>query len=49
MKVISYVICALGLFGGVTMIMGEDVSGGIMALAVYGFFLALTAGIKIKP
>jgi len=45
MIIISYIICGLGLLGGVLMI-DNDVPGAIFAFIVYGFFLALTAGIK---
>jgi len=46
MKIISYVICSLGLLGGTTSLIDGDVAGGVLALAVYGFFLALTVNIK---
>jgi hypothetical protein len=46
MQIISFVICGLGLFGGLTYLIDGDVAGGVMSLAVYGFFLALTANIK---
>jgi hypothetical protein len=46
MIVISYIICALGLFGGVTMLIDGDTSGGVMAIGIYAFFLALTVNIK---
>ena len=46
MKVISYVLCGLGLVGGTMSLVEGDVAGGVMALVVYGFFLALTVNIK---
>ena len=46
MRIISYVICALGLLGGVIMLVDGETSDGVMALSVYAFFLALTVNIK---
>lgn len=46
MKIISYVICGVGLIGGFLFLVDGDVIGGVMSLAVYGFFLALTLNIK---
>lgn len=47
MKIISYVICGLGILGGLMMIADDnDVAGAVMAFLVYGFFLALTINIK---
>jgi hypothetical protein len=46
MKVISYVICAVGLAGSLITLIDGDASGGVMGLAIYGFFMALTVNIK---
>jgi hypothetical protein len=47
MKIISYIVCGFGLLGGLAMLTNSDVVGGIMAILVYGFFLAMTINIKI--
>jgi hypothetical protein len=46
MRVISYIICGLGIYGGLMMLVENDLAGAIMALVIYGFFLALTVNIK---
>lgn len=46
LKIISYIICGFGLIGGLINLGDGDVAGGVAALAVYGFFLALTLNIK---
>ena len=45
MKIVSYIICGLGLAGGL-MLMGEGDGDGMIAIAVYSFFLAFTYNVK---
>ena len=46
LKIISFIICGLGLFGGLMMLAEDNVGDGVLALMVYGFFLTLTLNIK---
>jgi hypothetical protein len=47
MKIVSYFICGIGIFGSFLNFSDGDVSGGVLGLALFGFFLALTANIKL--
>lgn len=46
MKIISYVVCGLGLIGSFFLVIDGDVTDGIMGFALFGFFLALTINAK---
>jgi len=46
MKTISYIVCGVGLLGGLMLLAEGSVGDGLLALIVYGFFLALTLNIK---
>jgi hypothetical protein len=46
MKIISFIICGLGILGGLIFLTEGNSSDAIFALLVYGFFLALTLKIK---
>ena len=45
MKIISYVLCGIGLLGSLTMFVDND-PDAIFAAILFGFFLALTLKIK---
>ena len=46
MKIISYVVCGIGLLGGLVMLVDGDTADAVMGILIYGFFLALTVNIK---
>lgn len=46
MKVISYVLCCLGLLGGLVMLAEGSTSDGVLGMGLFGFFLAMTINIK---